>query len=503
MMKHWRQRVCGLLASVLLVALPGISAGQSIGDQSKDMFSGMMNNYTQPGVVLDSRRGVISGGSLEVRNKILSPTLYNVDLPRISAGCGGISAYFGSLSFISKEQVVGALKQIATNAVGYAFQLALSAMCPDCANELAKLQAKMNEYNNGLINSCKMAQSAMDSTGASGAVTSTFKNFKINFGEADDQSDAENQGETETSAKDMANAHPEKAKQIQPGNIIWQAMKRSRASEWLGNASDQLLEDIMSLTGTYVVCIEGFNGCNGILTSDAYASSSEASETVSQDGEVNAITLPPLLSLRDLIYGTSGGAAEIQRYTCHRETGPDECLSPHPVKVIPGQLDGFKQMLIGQMIGKGQVDPATGYHAQKGILELQMLGSDALTLDQENLLSHGGILIRAAVRLGRTNPLMAKEFVLTFADSIAAQIAYEQVSANLAATLLSLNYRSDVAVDKAREMVQAAADKAVKELNTIQAQASAQSSVLAYFQNLVDLADSKNLPAAPVGQVRN
>ena len=41
------------------------------------------------------------------------------------------------------NQFVDLMRAVASNAAGYAFQLAINAMCPDCGNTMSDLQKKV------------------------------------------------------------------------------------------------------------------------------------------------------------------------------------------------------------------------------------------------------------------------------------------------------------------------------------------------------------------------
>ena len=91
------------------------------------MFSSMIN-VTAPDAHLSARRGVIDGGSVVVRNRIATPTIVSFNPPKFAAGCGGIDMFLGSFSFINADQFVNMLRAIASNAISYAFSLALKEM---------------------------------------------------------------------------------------------------------------------------------------------------------------------------------------------------------------------------------------------------------------------------------------------------------------------------------------------------------------------------------------
>jgi predicted DsbA family dithiol-disulfide isomerase len=70
----------------------------------------------------------------------------------------------GSFSFINFNQFVQLMRNVAGNAAGYAFQLAVGAMCPWCASVMTDLQKKIQEMNQMFSNSCRLAQGLVNDT---------------------------------------------------------------------------------------------------------------------------------------------------------------------------------------------------------------------------------------------------------------------------------------------------------------------------------------------------
>lgn len=60
--------------------------------------------------------------------------------------------------FHNMNQFVDLMRAVASNAAGYAFQLAIYAMCPDCGNVMSDLQKKVQQLNQMFFNSCQLAQ---------------------------------------------------------------------------------------------------------------------------------------------------------------------------------------------------------------------------------------------------------------------------------------------------------------------------------------------------------
>ena len=114
-----KRSTAALAAAVLL----GSSASQAGPLQAQmDQVFNSMTNVTAPGVYETQRRGVLTAGSVYVRNKIVDTQIAAFAPPSWKAGCGGIDFFAGSFSFINADQFVQLLRSVASNAVGYAFK---------------------------------------------------------------------------------------------------------------------------------------------------------------------------------------------------------------------------------------------------------------------------------------------------------------------------------------------------------------------------------------------
>lgn len=116
------------------------------------------SNYTSPAVMQGQSAGYLTGGAFFARMPTRNIQLISITLPSVSAGCGGIDAYLGAFSFINSEQLQAMAKMIMSNAIGYAFDLALETTCPQCKMVMDKLQAMANDINNLNISTCQAAQ---------------------------------------------------------------------------------------------------------------------------------------------------------------------------------------------------------------------------------------------------------------------------------------------------------------------------------------------------------
>lgn len=73
----------------LAVALFVVSFGAyaNIQQQVNEMFSGMIN-VTSPGAYKTATRGVVTGGSVVLRNRISTANLISITPPSAKGGCG-------------------------------------------------------------------------------------------------------------------------------------------------------------------------------------------------------------------------------------------------------------------------------------------------------------------------------------------------------------------------------------------------------------------------------
>lgn len=134
-------------------------------------------NSSGPSYYEGQNRGYATVGSFDARWKSSSDYPVSVSMPSISAGCGGISAFGGSFSLMSVDQMVAKLQNVLQNSAGVAFQMALETVCPKCAQTLNVIESIGNDLNSMLMNDCSMATGMMVSLkdGAKAAIDAADK----------------------------------------------------------------------------------------------------------------------------------------------------------------------------------------------------------------------------------------------------------------------------------------------------------------------------------------
>jgi len=121
-------------------------------DISTDMNSwfdsmGVYGNVTTPQAIQGQTGSFYTGGSLYLRSPVTSYNLASFSAPTFRAGCGGIDIHAGSFSFINVDRFTALLKNIANNALGYAFMIAIQSISPDIADLLKTLQNTAQNAN--------------------------------------------------------------------------------------------------------------------------------------------------------------------------------------------------------------------------------------------------------------------------------------------------------------------------------------------------------------------
>lgn len=237
------------------VLLTGMNANADIDDALDNMFATTGN---EPTIYQSQRRYGYDFGTLRLRAPVATYQISNLTPPVFRAGCGGIDMYGGSFTFINDEQFRQMLRQIGANALGYAFQLALSSMCKSCSDTLNRLQDKIDQLNRMQMDTCKMAKGFV-SDFARAFPESFDEEWKVNetsVGTFGDGFDAMKQVFTEwdepVNGGNASGADPNKRDKT--GNYTWNAVFVTNAGGNFtflpGNIDNNEL--LMNIAGTFI-----------------------------------------------------------------------------------------------------------------------------------------------------------------------------------------------------------------------------------------------------------
>lgn len=256
---------------LIVVAVSCALVSTAHADVSSEMQSwfnelGGSANVTPAAVVKGQTSTVYTGGNLYMRTPVRNYQLYSINPPKINAGCGGIDMFAGSFSFINSEQLTALLRNVANNAVGYAFMTAVKSISPDLADNLQYLQDQAAKMNNLNLNSCQMAEGIVTATAS--ALTdkkeettaqgtgSTLSNLWPDSLQSWDswKKDKAAKKQARTAA---ANADAALKDLLSGGNVTWKALQKI-------DAPDSIRELMMSMIGTVIIVPVGENYGTGL-----------------------------------------------------------------------------------------------------------------------------------------------------------------------------------------------------------------------------------------------
>lgn len=392
------------IAIATSIALLGMSsvAHADIGSKMNSMFNSL-SNTTAPGAFETSARGVVSGGSLVIRNQISSVNLFNVQAPSLSMGCGGIDFFGGSFSFISADQLVEFLKNVASNALGYAFKMALKSTCESCLVILNDLQNLAQAINGLNFNSCELASGIF-----SGSTDKMFARqtraltdiWAAGEGLVEDVANAWNGTTGQTGTQAAKNDSTNTVRDKIHINFAYKAAKDAGSSSMFsdGDSDRTSLEFLISLTGTVV---QEF-----------------PATTASDDAMPAPSPYPATISFKDFVEGTYGAGENgdnrsVSIYKCDEA---DKCLKP--TAKPSGAFKGLRKLIVEKLTTPGAVTNLPHLFRNNE-------GKD-LTAEQKNVAKFIGPVVTKHIRdLSLVDEGMATQYIIDTAPIIAAQVAFE------------------------------------------------------------------------------
>lgn len=444
--------------TLTLSTIDAAYANSGLKSEMGKMF-GSMSNSTKPGVFETSRRGVLSGGSLVVRNKIMNTSIVAFQPPVFDAGCGGIDFYGGSFSFINKDQFVQLARSIASNAAGFAFMLALGAMSEAIKGIIQYIQEKVQMLNEYFGNSCQMAQGLVEggqrayqkmtetdgslAKAIEGGVGDIFETFTSHGG-----------------SEPLKNL-PSTKKEVIEGNIVWQALKKAGVSNWYANGGNQLNLAIMSVTGTVIV---------GPVEPNADGKEATKITTISS----NKLTLKQLVK---------GGSVDV--LVCDEMT---HCLKPSIATGSSATITGFEDMTLNILVGDG---------ATPGALQ-NMRAGIPLSASQKyfiaNLPDSAGAMI---FRLSRISEEMAAGFINEIAEPLARDMAFDMLISFIDGGIAAVNSHQEPANAKqAIDQLNLAKSNIFKEHNAMTAEGMKFSEITTKYNALLQAASGASVTPA-------
>jgi conjugative transfer pilus assembly protein TraH len=249
------------LIVTLIFGLFGSSvATADVQTEMQSWFNSMggYSNVTGAQVVNGQTSTTYTGGNMFIRTPNQNYQIAAFAPPSINAGCGGIDAFAGSFSFINSSQLTALFRNIGNNAVNYAFMLAIKSASGEMADLLQYLQDAASKINSLNTTSCHAAEGIVNAVGS--AITdnkeqATAQGTAASTNLFQDAADALNQWNQSVQAKIQARqaasaADPNLSAELNPGNIVYAALKKS-------NVPTDLYPLMMGLTGAIIILPAG------------------------------------------------------------------------------------------------------------------------------------------------------------------------------------------------------------------------------------------------------
>ncbi len=319
-----------LAVSVILSALVTASIRQvqakSVADSMGDFWEdvgGAYSNATDAGGYQLQGAGYYTGGSFTARTKVVNVNPVSIAPPSMRAGCGGIDVYTGAFSHINTDQFIALLKAIPSNAIGFAFQLALETMSPAVKGTMDQLHSLINTVNNANLNSCEIAQQAVVGLGSSNTVKSWYCATSANSkGSATDYARSKLECGTGGKATEHTNAADKDngSKRLHDINIAWEVLKESQL---LADNQDELAQFVQALTGTIII-----------------------KAPANDDASAEIIYKPNTIIKSETLKGVLEGG-KVTILACDER---DKCLNPVEKTITIPEDKGFKEKIADLMV---------------------------------------------------------------------------------------------------------------------------------------------------------
>ena len=305
--KTAKKLVLATVTAAALLTSPPLATADNV---LKEVFNVMTVNAGATSYESQTRNGV-AFGSFSARFKLAQPQVIQFTPPSISAGCGGIDFFAGSMSLIKREELVQMGRTIAAGAAVYAFNLAVESICPSCAAGMAWLQNKLDMFNELTSASCQDVVNGLSDAKVGAQISQSITEVaNLNGWQKGLSSYADTAVESAFgSFSDLLTnrtATDEDTKDVVPllGNLIWNVLGDAEIENWgFGGQWDktEIQQLLMSLTGSI------------IITDDA-----------------ESTPLLKILTIDELVYGaastsgTNSSTAPLKIYVCDPNEGRDK-----------------------------------------------------------------------------------------------------------------------------------------------------------------------------------
>lgn len=315
-----------LLTIVSLTLISESIYAKSVTDSMEQFWDDMggYSNGTEAGAYQTQGSGYYTAGGFRARSRVIDVNPVTITPPGIRAGCGGIDIYTGAFSHINTDQFVALAKAIPSNAIGFAFELALETVSPAIKGTVDQLQSIIDRVNSTNLNSCDLAQGLVGGglamagkTKAYCATTANSQGWANDF--ARSQAECGTGGKSSQYIKEADSVHGDQ----RPVNIniAWEVLKKSNLIN--SGTNDNLAEFIQSITGTIII------------------------KSPINDNQGPEIIYHPNIILKDETINAILDGGEVTILSCDEK---DKCLNPTTKKINLPADKSFRRRVSNAML---------------------------------------------------------------------------------------------------------------------------------------------------------
>ena len=297
----------------LAAALLALASGLGQADVATDLTSyvdsvGGAATTTPASIYQGQSRGYINGGRLFVRTPVRNVQPMAFKAPKFTAGCGGIDAFGGSLSFITAAELSNTLKAIGNAGGSYALMLGIRTVSSQIANTMEEVFGWLKDKIGQDINSCEAAANLVGAgmsflnNNSKDVNVCIVRTMEASGATYDKAKQACGQG---GDSKTVVNDPAARKMSFIDGNLVWKILSNNQM--FAGDNDMKMLA--MSLTGTIVKRqVQVFAGV------DVAVAGGPDSQSQTRYYPSLLLTDPGILDA--LLYG-----ATITRYSCDDNLG--------------------------------------------------------------------------------------------------------------------------------------------------------------------------------------
>ena len=408
-------RTTVLGAVISLSALPVMA---DVGGEMNSFFNkaGAAANVTGPSAYNGQSAGYYSGGSLWSRfpSKTINPV--NIQLPKASAGCGGIDLFSGSFSFINSDEIVAMLKATANNAIGFAFQLAIDSISAQIGGVMKDMAQRAQQMNQHALSSCQEAQAAVGALwpAMDGASKTICENVGVGEGFFSDRARAMHDCEGADKRREtLAGSTDPQTRIVKSRNYTWNALM----SKSVTKPGTDYAEFLMTMVGTIIY---------------------DQGPSAKEPGTFRFIAPASWDMYTALLDGTTTSPTQVWR--CDT-TDADGCLSPVPASLTIPADTAFRNRVMKMMTSMGsKIRTNTALSGE----EISLLGMTSIPLYKILVVNEAAHFSLSASDMGTLSEIIAVDVLMAQMDRMLDDISKSQAGATFVGTKEFDAWRSQV-----------------------------------------------------------